>query len=63
MKHSLVNHLISALATAKALSLLFVAVVATVIHHVLADLGVHFAPLALGVINVSAVSNLSLIHI
>ena len=57
MKHSLVNHLRSALATAKALSLLFVAVVATVIHQVLADLGVHFAPLALGVINASAVSN------
>jgi len=47
----------TALAHASALFLLAVAVVATVIHQVLADLGVHFAPLALGVINASAVSN------
>ena len=50
-------HIRSAFATVQAFLLLFVAVVATVIHRVLGDLGVHFAPLALGVINESAVSN------
>ena len=47
----------TALAYASAFFLLAVAVVATVIHQVLADLGVHFAPLALGAIDATTVSN------